>query len=309
MTATSQIGAPAGRAPVVVAAPGALAGPPRQRGGRSMVLTLVLTVVAVVVALVFVLPAIWILIGSFRPNNDILNSLSPLTWQLIVPTNVTFSNYISLLTTDGFGTALLNSFIVCFASVVVGLVISSMAAYALTVFHFKGREVVFAVVVISFMIPFEAIAIPLSQLFTSWGLGNTLFGLVLPGIGNGLAIFNLRQYFQGIPPSYREAAMLDGASEPRILASVYFRMSGPALTNSALLIFLGQWTAYLWPLLMVSDNNKQLAPVALATTFGEHSANYGENFAGAVMLSLVPAVSMFILQRFFGRLSIGSGEK
>jgi multiple sugar transport system permease protein/putative chitobiose transport system permease protein len=158
-------------------------------------------------------------------------------------------------------------------------------------------------------VPFEAIAIPLAQQFQNWGLANTLVGLVLPGIGNGLAIFNLRQYFLGIPTSYREAAMLDGASEPRVLFSLYLRMSGPALTNSALLIFLGQWTAYLWPLLVVSDSSVQVAPVALASTFGEHGANYSENFAGAVLLSLVPAISMFVLQRFFGRLSIGSGEK
>jgi multiple sugar transport system permease protein/putative chitobiose transport system permease protein len=103
--------------------------------------------------------------------------------------------------------------------------------------------------------------------------------------------------------------MLDGASEPRILFSLYLRLSGPALTNSALLIFLGQWTAYLWPLLIVSDNDLQLAPVALAGTFGEHAADYGQNFAGTILLALVPAVSMFVLQRFFGRLSIGSGEK
>jgi multiple sugar transport system permease protein/putative chitobiose transport system permease protein len=159
------------------------------------------------------------------------------------------------------------------------------------------------------MVPFEAIAIPLSQLFNTWSLGNTLVGLILPGIGNGLAIFNLRQYFMGIPSSYREAAMIDGASEPRILFAIYTRMSGPALTNSALLIFLGQWTAYLWPLLIVTDNRLQLAPVALAGTFGEHSADYGANFAGAVLLSLIPAISIFALQRSFGRLSIGSGEK
>ena len=119
----------------------------------------------------------------------------------------------------------------------------------------------------------------------------------------------IRQYFLGIPASYREAAMIDGASEPRILFAIYTRMSGPALTNSALLIFLGQWTAYLWPLLIVTDNRLQLAPAALAGTFGEHSADYGANFAGAVLLSLIPAISIFVLQRSFGRLSIGSGEK
>lgn len=278
-------------------------------GRRNSLSRAILTAVAVIVGAIFILPAIWILIGSFRPNIDILTTMSPLNWQIIIPTRVTFENYVGLIVDNGFGLALLNSLIVCIASVALGLLISSMAAYALTVYNFRGREVVFAIIVISFMVPFEAIAIPLSQLFTEWGLGNTLVGLILPGLGNGLAIFNLRQYFQGIPTSYREAAMLDGASEPRILFSIFGRMSGPALTNSALLIFLGQWTAYLWPLLLVTDNNLQLAPVALASTFGEHAASYGQNFAGAVLLSLVPAVTMFVLQRSFGRLSIASGEK
>lgn len=279
------------------------------KGPRRSVRSFGYTAAAIVVGAIFAAPALWILINSLRPNIDVTSNLSTVSWQMIIPTRVTIENYVSLLADHGFGTALLNSFIVCAGSVAVGVIVSTMAAYALAVFKFRGREVVFAFVVISFMIPFEAIAIPLSQVFTSWGLGNTLVGLVLPGIGNGLAIFNIRQYFQGIPVSYREAAMLDGASEPRILLSVYARMSGPALVNSALLIFLGQWTAYLWPLLMVSDSKLQLAPVALASTFGEHQADYGANFAGAVLLSLVPAVSMFILQRFFGSFSIASGEK
>ena len=280
---------------------------PRRR--RSLPLRAVLTVVAIVIAVGFLLPALWILIGSFRPNQDLINSMSPASWSLVIPSALTIDNYVTLIVDGGFGAALLNSAIVCIASVVFGLAVSALAAYPLAVYRFRGRNLIFAVIVISFMVPFEAIAIPLSQQFTDWGLANSLVGLILPGIGNGLAIFNLRQYFLGIPASYREAARIDGASEPRILLSLYLRMSGPALTNSALLIFLGQWAAYLWPLLIITDSSKQLAPVALALTFGEHGANYAENFAGAVVLSLVPAITIFGLQRFFGKLSIGSGEK
>lgn len=268
-----------------------------------------LTVAAGLVATAFILPAAWILIGSFRPNQELLSSLSQFSWRLIIPEQLTFDNYITLLSDKGFSSALLNSFVVCLASVLFGLAVSSLAAYALSVFVFPGRNLIFAVVVISFMVPFEAIAVPLAQIFTDAGLANTLVALVLPGIGNGLAIFNLRQHFLGIPSSFREAAMLDGASEPRILWSVYLPMSGAALTNSALLIFLAQWSAYLWPLIIVSDENLQMAPVALASTFGEHVADYGQNFAGAVLLALVPAIAIFVLQRFFGRLSISSGEK
>lgn len=268
----------------------------------------VMTAIAVVLGMIFILPAAWILIGSLRPSEEIFGSLYPLSWHILVPSQVSLNNYVELLG-GGFGRALLNSAAVCLATVALGVGVSVLASYALAILRFPGRSFTFAFVVISFMIPFETIAIPLSQQFTEWNLSNTMAGLVLPGIGNGLAIFNLRQFFLGMPESLREAAKLDGASEPRMLWSIYLPNSGAALTNSALLIFLGQWTAYLWPLLVVSDSQLQVAPVALAKTFSEHTSDFGQNFAGAVLLSLVPALLMFTLQRFFGGLSTTSGEK
>lgn len=279
-----------------------------RRRGRLERRSPVLTVCAVLVSMIFILPALWLLVGSLRPSTEIFSSISPLSWRILVPSSVSLDNYIGLLS-GPFGRAMGVSFLVCFLTVALGLVMSATAAYALAVLRFPGRSAVFAFVVISFMVPFDAIAIPLSQLFTGWGLTNTIIGLVLPGIGNGLAIFNLRQYFLSVPTSYREAATIDGASELRVLTSVYTPLGGTALANSALLIFLGQWTAYLWPLLVVSEARLQVAPVALARTFGEHQSNFGQNFAGAVVLSLVPALTMLILQRSFGGLALATGEK
>ena len=292
-----------------VAVPGVASTQRRTRRRRPGGTSLVRTLLAALLAALFIVPVAWMLINSFRPNQEILSSLSPLSWDLIVPSRLTFENYVNLLSEGGFARALLNSLVVSMLSVVLGLVVTTLAAYALAVFDFPFRNAIFALVVISFLVPFEAIAIPLSQQFIDWGLGNSVLGLVLPGIGSGLAIFNLRQHFLGIPSSYREAAMLDGASEPRIVLSVFVPMSGAALMNSALLIFLGQWTAYLWPLLVVTENDLQVAPIALALTFGERAADYGQNFAGSVLLALLPALVLLVLQRFFGRVSIASGEK
>lgn len=266
------------------------------------------TAIAVLLATVFILPALWILGGSLRPSGEIFGSISPLSWGTLIPSSVSLDNYTSLLS-GGFATALGNSFVASILAVVVGLALSALASYALAVLSFRGRSAIFAFVVVSFMVPFEAIAIPLSQQFGDWGLTNTVVGLVLPAIGNGLAIFNLRQYFLSLPDSLREAARIDGASEIRILWSIYLPNSGSALTNSGLLIFLGQWTSYLWPLLVINEQDLQVAPVALAKTFGEYSTDFGQNFAGAVMLALVPALLMFAMQRFFGGLAMSSGEK
>lgn len=284
----------------------ALAAPAARRGrGRR----LVLTAVAAAVGLLFILPAVWILVGSLRPNTEIFGSLSSLSWRLLVPERLTFDNYANLFGGAGFGRALVNSVIVCVATVVFGVAMCALAAYALSVLRFRGRGVVFVVVVVSFMVPFETIAIPLAGLFTGWQLDNSYLGLILPGLGNGLAIFNLRQHFLGIPVSLREAAVVDGASELRILTRIYLPLSGSALINSALLIYLGQWTAYLWPLLITSDLDMYVAPIALARSFSEHAFDFGQNFAGAVVLSLVPAVLLLVLQRFYTRSISGTGSK
>ena len=156
------------------------------------------TVIAVLLATVFILPALWILGGSLRPSGEIFGSIYPLSWRTLIPSSVSLDNYISLLS-GGFATALANSFVASILAVAVGLALSALASYALAVLSFRGRSAVFAFVVVSFMVPFEAIAIPLSQQFGDWGLTNTVVGLVLPAIGNGLAIFNLRQYFLSLP--------------------------------------------------------------------------------------------------------------
>src|SRR5665647_1343410 len=104
----------------------------RDRGSASRI---VLTTVAALIAALFILPAVWILVGSFRPNLDIVSTMSPLSWHLIVPSRVTFDNYVVIMTDGGFALALLNSLVVCMVSVAVGLFISTMAGYALAVFN------------------------------------------------------------------------------------------------------------------------------------------------------------------------------
>jgi len=266
---------------------------------RMRVQRVILGVLAGLVGLLFLLPAIWMLLGSLRPGGDIIGSVSPLSWNTLIPDVWTLDNYAALFGPLRFGQAMMNSLIVAFASVVLGLVITIPAAYALSVFRFPGRELVFAVLVVGFMIPFEAIAIPLAQIFTQWHLDNTYIGLILPGIGNGLAIFNLRQFFLGVPGELHEAARVDGASELRTMTQVYLPLSVTPVINSALLIFLAQWSAYLWPLLVVSDEKIQVAAIALSRTFSDTSFNFGQMFGGALVISVIPAVLLLVLQRYF----------
>jgi putative chitobiose transport system permease protein len=172
-----------------------------------------------VISAIAALPLVWLVVNSFRTSSDIFASLSPLSITTIIPDSVTLENYQRLFE-SGYFQAFGNSLFVSGSSVVIGLVLGSAAAYALAVLRFPGRNAAFLIVVVGFMLPFEVVAIPLYQLFTDWGLLNTFAGLILPGVANGLAIFNLRQAFLGVPTSLREAAKIDGASELRIFASV-----------------------------------------------------------------------------------------
>jgi putative chitobiose transport system permease protein len=263
---------------------------------------------AIVAAVLFGLPILWVLESSFRTNTDIFASLSPLSFRLFIPQRFTLEHYVSLFG-GGFGPAIINSLVVAALSVVVGLVLTSTSAYALAALDFPGKRAAFAVIVVGFMVPFEAIAIPLYQVFVSWNLDNTYIALILPGIANGLAVFNLRQAFLELPPSLREAARMDGASEWTVYRRLYLPLARPALINSGILIFLAQWAAYLWPLLIATNPQLQLAPVNLASSFGEHIFDYGQTFAGIVIIAFIPAAILISLRKFFITTNANAGVK
>jgi putative chitobiose transport system permease protein len=210
---------------------------------------------------------------------------------------------------NGFARNLANSVIVAAVTVVLGIAISAMAAFALAVVDFPGQKFVFALIVLSFLIPFEAIAIPLAHSFADWHLTNSIPSLVLPGLGNGLAIFTLRQFFLGIPAELAEAARVDGAGWPRIFTRIYLPLTRPAPIGTGLILFLFQWQAYLWPILVTTSDRNDVAPVAIAKTFNAFSSDYGRVFAETAVLAVIPAVILLALQRYFVASVATTGSK
>ncbi|WP_291295442.1 carbohydrate ABC transporter permease [Elioraea sp.] len=250
------------------------------------------------VAALFALPIVWMLVSSLRDPADILRSLSPLGWRAIVPDEIVLDAYVDLWET-GFVRAVVNSLVVAVGTVAIGLTICSLAAFALSVIAFPGRNLVFGLVVLSFMIPFDAVAIPLFRVFRTANLHDGYLALILPGIGNGLAIFLLRQFFLGIPIELVEAARIDGASLLRIFFHVYLPLSRPALISAGIILFMFQWQAYLWPLIIISDPSMRVGPVALAQFSNQFDFNLSQLFAGAVVLSVIPALLLLRFQRQF----------
>ena len=265
---------------------------------RGRVTYVVLSMVGAVVGLTFALPLVWTITNSLRPGAEIFRFLDPISWQTFWSTNPMLDNYVRLFAGD-FGRATMNSIVVSVVTVVVGTLICAACAFGLAAIPFRGRTVFFSIVVLSFLVPFDAIAIPLANLFRDWGLQNTFAGLILPGLGNGLAIFLLRQFFLAVPVELVEAGRLDGLGWWGTFWRIYLPLSRPALMGAGLTLFLFQWQSYVWPLLIGTDRDHILGPVALSNFKGQFSVDYGVLFAGAVVLTVIPLIIILAMQRYF----------
>ena len=269
----------------------------------------ILTPVAWLVAFLFALPVIWMLISSFRPNKEIAEAAFSLSLDTFLPSIITLENFIELLS-GPFAQAIKNSFIVASSAVIGGLLICSLAAFALSAIEWRFKNLVFSLVIICFTVPVDSVAIPLSILVRNWGLRDTYIGLTIPWLAEGMAIFLLRQFFIGIPKDFVDAARVDGASWWTIYWRIYMPLSIPALIGAALILFIFQWEGYLWPLLITTNAGMDVAPVALVKiVLGRFYTNWGQMFAGAVILAGIPALILLPLQRYFTQSIKTSGIK
>ncbi len=260
------------------------------------------------IALLFALPLWWTLISALRPQGETFRTLSPVSVWTVLPRDFTLGNFTRLFEGD-FDRAILNSIIVTAVTLVIGLAICSTAAFALAVLRFPGRGVVFAVMVVSFLIPFDAIAIPLAAIFRDVHLESSYMGLILPGVGNGFAVFLLRGFFMGIPRELSEAARVDGLGWWGIFLRIYLPLSKPALIGAGLILFVFQWQAYLWPLLIAPDPEMKVAPVAIAQFSTQQGVDFGRIFAGATLTAIVPLLVLLFFQKYFTQSLSATGGK
>jgi ABC-type glycerol-3-phosphate transport system permease component len=260
------------------------------------------------IALLFLLPFWWMVASALRTQSETFRTLSPVSVWTMLPRGATLDNFTRLFEGD-FGRAILNSIVVAGASVAIGLVICATAAFALAVLQFPGRSAVFAIMVVSFLIPFDAIAIPLSSIFRDAGLADTYAGLILPGLANGFAVFLLRGFFMAVPAELAEAARVDGLGWWGIFLRIYLPLSKPALIGAGLILFVFQWQSYLWPLLIAPDPSMKVAPVAIAQFAGQYGVDFGRIFAGSVLTALVPLLVLLFFQRYFTHSVSASGVK
>ena len=242
-----------------------------------------------------VLPFVWMVLGSFKTQGELLRR--PVTWW---PQDPTLDNYVRWFTDLNIDHFFMNSLLVASVTVVGNLLFCSMVGYALAKMDFAGKRVLFLLVMVTLMVPGVVTFVPLFVMVSKLGLVNTYPGLILPFLVSPLGVFLMRQFMMGIPDSLIEAARIDGAGEFRTFARIVMPLCGPPLATLGILTFLGSWNNFLWPLVAGQSQEKYTLPVALSLySTGQNATDYGLLLAGAVLV-IAPIVALFIaLQRFF----------
>lgn len=239
-------------------------------------------------------PLLWMLMASLMPAGE-ANSYPPRLW----PSTLTFEHYAALFTRLDLARYLFNSALLASAVTVISLFINSMAGYAFAKFRFWGRDRLFQGLLAALVIPAQVAMLPLFLLLKQFGLINTYWGVVIPGMANIFGIFLIRQYLLAIPDSLLDAARMDGASEFRIYWLLVLPLCRPILVTLGIFTFMGTWNDFMWPLIVLTDSSLYTLPVALANLLGEHVQDAELMMAGSV-LTVLPVMLLFmVLQRYY----------
>lgn len=243
---------------------------------------------------IFLLPVIWMLFASVKPEGLILSNPSQL-----FPTHITWANYTDAFQAIPFARQSLNTLIFAGSVTILSLLFDSMTAYALARLEFPGKKLLFLLVLLFLMMPTQITLIPVYQLLAHLNLINTFPGLIIPRATNAFGIFFLRQFFIGIPKDLSEAARIDGAHEFRIYWSIVMPLARPALLTLGLFHFMFNWNDLLWPLIISTSADMATLPAGLAQFGGEHVVQYGLLMAGATMAMLPMLIAFLLVQRKF----------
>ena len=238
-------------------------------------------------------PLVWMVTASLMPTGEATSA--PHLW----PRAVTLEQYRTLFTRLPIARALANSTLLATAVTLISVLVNSLAGYAFAKLRFPGRDGIFRALLAGLVIPAQVAMLPLFLLLRQLGLVDTYWGVIVPGMASIFGIFLVRQYALALPQSLLDAARIDGASEFRIYWSIVVPFCTPVLVTLAIFTFMGTWNDFLWPLIVLTGEDRQTLPVALANLAGEHVQDVELMMAGAV-LTVLPVVVMFLaLQRYY----------
>jgi putative chitobiose transport system permease protein len=259
----------------------------------------------IAIALVMMLPLLWLTSTALKSPTENIFQFPP---QLL-PAHPTLENFVKVWQSQPFGRYFVNSLLVSVLTVALNLIFCSLAAYPLARLDFAGKDWIFAAVISTIMIPFQIVMIPLYILTVQLGLKNSYLGVIFPAIASAFGIFLLRQAFMTVPKDLEEAARMDGCSELGIWWNVMLPSVRPALVTLTIFVFIGAWSDFLWPLIVLDDPQYYTLPLGVSKLAGTFSLDWRLVAAGSV-ISIAPILLFFlVMQRYIVPSDVGSGVK
>lgn len=259
---------------------------------------------AIVVCLIFLGPVLWAIYSAFRPSRDLF----------VFPPNISLTgfslqNFRAVFASGDVTRYALNSLLVAATSSVITILASSMAGFALAKFKFPGRNLIFMTILATLLIPIQVLMVPVFLVLKTLGWVNQLIGIIVPPAATPTGTFMMRQFIRGIPDEMIEAARLDGASNWKIYRHIILPLCAPMSAALGIVTFTWRWNDYLWPLIVVNNQDKFTLQLALANLVGTNTVEWGTLLAYAILV-LVPVLVAFLLfQRLFLKGQIGSAIK
>ena len=249
--------------------------------------SVVLHTVVVLGALAMLFPFVWAVITSISPGSGL--SATP----RLIPEDPSLTAYQQLFTDVPFGRVVLNSLGIAVVVTVAQIVTSAMAAYAFSRLPFRGSGVLFGLYLVTMMIPFQVLIVPLFVEMKALGQVDSYLGAVLPSLASGFGVFLLRQAVNQVPRELDEAATLDGAGHLRIFTQVVVPNIRPAIATLTVFAFMASWNSFLWPLIILRSTELQTLPVALQTLQGQYTTQWDVVMAGSVV-SILPMLALYV---------------
>jgi multiple sugar transport system permease protein len=267
---------------------GEYAGRRKRVASRTM-----LYIVLVAAGIVAMIPFVWMILGAFKTGSEI-RAVPPTFW----PQNPTLDNFRTILNDPDLPLLLFyrNSLFIAIMNTISVLFVGSLLGYIFAKFNFRARNLIFWYILATMMIPAQLTMIPGFLLLAEFGLVNNLWGLIIPSAIDAFAIFLMRQFIITIPDDLIQAARVDGASEFRIYWQVVLPQIKPALATLGMLTFMFNWNAYLWPLIVLTEQSKRTLPIILTWYSTQHSSQLQLVMAASVLM-VIPVLIIFAVSQ------------
>jgi multiple sugar transport system permease protein len=264
-----------------------------------------ITLLTVAAAVIWAFPLYWGTISSLKPEDEVIRPFIEL-W----PDTLTFQHYVFALTETQIGRWYLNSVVTALGVTILTISTSMLCGYAISQLRFPGRRILYGLILASFMVPTQTLIINHFVLMADMKLLNTWAGIILPQLIHPVVIIVYKQFFDGVPKEFREAAVMDNASEFRILFHVYMPMNWGVTTALSIVTFIWAWNAFLWPFLAVTKESMMTITVGITQVNDVFGVYYARQLAAAVLAGLPVALAYLLFQKHVTRaITLSAGIK